>query len=73
MIEKSTVMTDRLDSMKQEYYTMITKNDEATMRYTNIIADLTVNNLKENIVILLKTKMSLRIQLHVIQQLPSFN
>ena len=73
MIEKSTVMTDRLDSMKQEYYTMITKNDEATMRYTNIIADLTVKNLKENIVILLKTKMSLRIQLHVIQQLPSFN
>ena len=43
MIEKSTVMTDRLDSMKQEYYTMITKNDEATMRYTNVIADLTVN------------------------------
>ena len=73
MIEKSTVMTDRLDSMKQEYYTMITKNDEATMRYTNIIADLTVNNLEEDFVIWLKTNMSLRIQLHVIQQLPSFN
>ena len=42
MIEKSTLMTDKLDSLKQEYYTMITKNDEATMRYTNTIADLTV-------------------------------
>ena len=73
MIEKSTVMTDRLDSMKQEYYTMITKNDEATMRYTNIIADLTVNNLEEDFVIWLKTNMSERIYLHVIQQLPSFN
>ena len=73
MIEKSTVMTDRLDSMKQEYYTMITKNDEATMRYTNIIADLTVNNLEEDFVIWLKTNMSERIYPHVIQQLPSFN
>ena len=43
MMEKSNLMTDKLDSLKQEYYSMITKNDEATMRYTNVIADLTVS------------------------------
>lgn len=42
LIGKSTSTSDELDSLKQEYYGMITRNDEATMRYTNVIADLTV-------------------------------